>query len=402
MTVSVLSVALGLVAAAFLAAGMAIWVVAGRRIVGVMIGLVGALVLVSVAATVASAEGHLVGGPLFVAGLFVFPLVMAVYPTPRARNPIDLLALLTVGTAGALGAIYQDDVAGLMGLCIGTTLFAYVWWKIERADEEERLAILWLAFGSGFPALSAGYESFVNPSTANGVPTAITFLLVPTAMAIGLIRPKIVDVRTLIVGAVVNFSAGLVVFSLFAGVVSYLQIVRDDRLPSIGTLSVVAALCAVGFQSSRVILRGVVDQLLFGDRPDPLVAASQVGESIAADPVLALRAIREALTLPYAALTSGGKHVAASGTPVTNTRTSRCGSAKMPSAKSSSASAPASSPSTSRTRASFASSHQRLPRRSTPAPSPRTWPSPAGRRSPPSRTNAGGSDAICTTVSARH
>ncbi|MDQ3155511.1 MAG: histidine kinase [Actinomycetota bacterium] len=320
MTVSVLSVALGLVAAAFLAAGMAIWVVAGRRIVGVMIGLVGALVLVSVAATVASAEGHLVGGPLFVAGLFVFPLVMAVYPTPRARNPIDLLALLTVGTAGALGAIYQDDVAGLMGLCIGTTLFAYVWWKIERADEEERLAILWLAFGSGFPALSAGYESFVNPSTANGVPTAITFLLVPTAMAIGLIRPKIVDVRTLIVGAVVNFSAGLVVFSLFAGVVSYLQIVRDDRLPSIGTLSVVAALCAVGFQSSRVILRGVVDQLLFGDRPDPLVAASQVGESIAADPVLALRAIREALTLPYAALTSGGKHVAASGTPVTNTR----------------------------------------------------------------------------------
>lgn len=318
MTVSVLSVALGLLGIAFLASGAAVWIIAGRRIVGTMIGLVGVLILASVAATIA--DGRLVAEPLLVAGLFVFPLAVTVYPTPKVRNPVDLLALLTVGTSGALAAIYQGEVAGVMGLCIATTLFAYVWWKIEQSDEDERLALLWLAFASGFPALSAGYESFVNPTTANGVPTAITFLLVPAAMAIGLIRPKIVDVRTLMVSAIVNVSAGLVVTSLFAGVVSSLQILGDDRLPGIGTLSVVAALCAIGFQSSRVVLRGVIDQLLFGDRPDPLVAASHVGESIADDPVLALRAIREALTLPYAALTSSGRRVASSGTPVTNTR----------------------------------------------------------------------------------
>lgn len=315
---TVLTAALGLLAIAFLAAGATVWIAAGRRVLGIMIGTVGALTAGSVAASVVA--GHLVGGPLYVAGLVAFPLAVAVYPTPRFRNPVDILAFLTVGISGAMGAFYQADVAGVMGLCITVTLFAYVWWKIERADEDERLALLWLSFALGFPSLSASYEGFVIPSTANGVTTVLMFLLVPAAVVLGLLRPRAVDVRTLIVGAIVNITAGIVVMSLFAGAVSFLQILRDDRLPSIGPLAVVAALCAIGFQSSRVILRGVFDQMLFGDRPDPLVAASQVGESIADDPVLALRAIREALALPYAALISSGKQIASSGTPVTNTR----------------------------------------------------------------------------------
>ena len=316
---TVLTAALGLLAVAFLAAGATVWIAAGRHVLGIMIGAVGALVAASVAVSVVA--GHLVGGPLYAAGLLAFPLAVAVYPTPGFRNPVDALALVTVGISGAMGAFYQDAVAGVMGLCIAVTLFAYVWWKIERADEDERLALLWLSFALGFPSLSGSYESFVIPSTANGVTTALMFLLVPAAMVLGLLRPRAVDVRTLIVSAVVNLTAGIVVMSLFAGVVSFLQILRDDRLPSIGTLAVVAALCAIGFQASRVILRGVIDQLLFGDRPDPLIAASQVGESIADDPVLALRAIREALALPYAVLISSGKQIASSGTPVTNTRT---------------------------------------------------------------------------------
>ncbi|MGZ8760950.1 MAG: sensor histidine kinase [Aeromicrobium sp.] len=315
---SVLGASLTLLAIAFLTAGAAVWIVARQRLLGTMIGAVGALLASSVAAT---SDGHLAAGPLYAAGLFAFPLALAAYPGSELRNPVDVLALLTVGVSGGLGVIYQDGVAGILGLCIAVTLFAYVWWKIEKADEDERLALLWLTFALAFPALSMAFESFVIPDTATGVPTALFFLLVPAAMVLGLIRPRVVDVRALIVAAIVNLSAGIVVMALFVGVVSYLQILGDDRLPSIGTLAVVAAFCAAGFQGSRVILRGVIDQLLFGDRPDPLIAASQVGESIADNPVLALRAIREALALPYAMLTSGGEEIAASGTPVTNTRT---------------------------------------------------------------------------------
>lgn len=319
MTSGALLVAIAVLATAYLASAAVVWAVAGERTVGILLGGIGALLIGAVAEVTATSDGHLAGRPLLVAGLVVFPLSMAMYPSPQVRNPVDVLALLTVVTSGVLGVAYGDDVAGVMGLCIATTLFAYLWWKIERSDEDDRLALLWLAFASGSTGLVAGCEAFMTPDTANGVPTAVVWILVPAAMVVGLIRPRLLDIRSLIVGVIVNVSAGLVVLSIFMGVASYLQILRDHE-PSLGTLAVVAAFCAAGFQGSRVILRGVIDQLLFGDRPDPMVAASHVGESIADDPVLALRAIREALGFPFAMLTSGGKAVASSGTPVTNTR----------------------------------------------------------------------------------
>ncbi len=64
----------------------------------------------------------------------------------------------------------------------------------------------------------------------------------------------------------------------------------------------------------------MVDQLLFGERPDPLVAASAVVDRIGADPVVALRAIREVLVVPYAAVVVDGAVVASSGTRTTHTR----------------------------------------------------------------------------------
>ncbi len=83
----------------------------------------------------------------------------------------------------------------------------------------------------------------------------------------------------------------------------------------------IGAVIAFGFHPLMVMLRGVVDQLLFGDRPDPLQAATRVVDRIGDDPVLALRAIREALVLPYASLRAEGQTLATSGTEVTHTRT---------------------------------------------------------------------------------
>ena len=54
---------------------------------------------------------------------------------------------------------------------------------------------------------------------------------------------------------------------------------------------------------------------------DPLGAASTVAGQIGADPVVALRAIREALVIPYAALLVAGAALAVSGTETTHTRT---------------------------------------------------------------------------------
>ena len=87
-----------------------------------------------------------------------------------------------------------------------------------------------------------------------------------------------------------------------------------------GLVAIVGVLLATGFHPLSVVLRGLIDELLFGERPDPFLAASALADQIGDDPLLALRAIRGALMLPYASISIGGVEVAVSGTPVTETR----------------------------------------------------------------------------------
>ena len=108
--------------------------------------------------------------------------------------------------------------------------------------------------------------------------------------------------------------------SVFVLELALLDALGADELNT-GALALLAALAATTYQPTRVVLRGVVDQLLFGERPDPLGAASQVAGTIGDDPPLALRAIREALVMPYAALMVDGEPLAVSGAETTHTRT---------------------------------------------------------------------------------
>jgi signal transduction histidine kinase len=106
---------------------------------------------------------------------------------------------------------------------------------------------------------------------------------------------------------------------LYVGAVATLDMLGQPD-PSVGVLALIGAAAAVSFHPLRVMLRGVIDEILFGDRPDPLDAAARVVDRVGDDPVLALRAIREALVLPYASLSSGGVELASSGTAVTHVR----------------------------------------------------------------------------------
>ena len=114
--------------------------------------------------------------------------------------------------------------------------------------------------------------------------------------------------------------AGTAYVAAFMTVASFIEVVGGD-VPSVSGLAIVGLLVAATFHPMQVVLRGVVDELLFGHRPDPLDAAAGVVGSIGDDPVLALRAIREALVLPYAALRLDDNTVAESGAEVTHTRT---------------------------------------------------------------------------------
>ncbi len=250
-----------------------------------------------------------------IASALLAPLALTLYPAAQVRHPVDSLAVVTVAAAGLLAAAWPHDPAVLssMGLVLGCVLLAHTWWKIERADGDDRRALIWMALAVAVAGTAVFIVGFMGLGTGGQVVAWLTMAGVPAAMAIGLRRPELVDVRGLVVELTVLGTAGTGYVALFMVLESLLEILGDPT-PAPATLAVLGALAAATFHPLRVILHGVVDELLFGQRPDPLGAAAQVAGQVGDDPVLALRAIREALVLPYAALRSGGRTVASSGT----------------------------------------------------------------------------------------
>ena len=155
--------------------------------------------------------------------------------------------------------------------------------------------------------------------TDNG-PFVLLFAVVGPAMYVGAILPDLVDVRSLVVSAVVSGVAVITYMALFVMVMALLEAVGSPE-PSVGTTALVGALVAVTFAPTRAAMRGVVEELLFGVRLDPMGAASAVAGTVGDDPVRALQAIRESLNLPYAAVEVDGSTVAESGSAPARTRT---------------------------------------------------------------------------------
>jgi signal transduction histidine kinase len=313
-------VAVAVVAVACLAAAVPLVRDRSTALCGTLLALTGVCELGALVAEWAA--GDTVRDVLLVVGaLLWFPLAAVIYPRPDLRHPVDFVAAATIGAAGVVGATVATDADAAAGLGIFTVfaLLIRVWWRLERGPSDERAALLWLALSLGAAGLACGIAAFAGDGTDLGGATATAmFVIVPPAMVIGRRQPEVVDVRGLIVQAVVTGVTMLLYLSVF---VSIAAAVDHDQGYNIGALGVLGAICALGFHPTTVVLRGVVDQLLFGDRPDPLRAATQVADRIGDDPVLALRAIREALVLPYASLRADGRELAASGTEVTHTRT---------------------------------------------------------------------------------
>ena len=301
--------------------GPALLAIRRAPVTGALLGAAGAALCV---ATVLSANAHHTQAWVLVVGAaaFLLPVALTAYPLLRWRHPVDFVALVVIAGCGILITLQPTDgvVVGALGLVSGVVFFAHTWWRLERSEAGERRALLWMALTVGAVGMVVGALSFAIAAAPAGLVSVALFGLVGPAAYVGVALPDIVDVRALVVNAVVFTVAVVTYVALFVSVASLL-VLASGRQPSVGALAVVGALVATTFAPLRVILRGVVDELLFGRRPDALGAANVVAGRIGEDPLLALRAIREALVLPYAALRDADVDLAASGSETTHTRT---------------------------------------------------------------------------------
>ncbi|QNN52477.1 sensor histidine kinase [Nocardioides mesophilus] len=220
---------------------------------------------------------------------------------------------------GKRGWVAVGEGTLLFVLALG--LIAACWWRLEVGSPREREVLLWLVVAAVPVAAVTVVLVFADTSRVRSVPPAVlTVLALPllAALVVGVLRPRLVDVHGLLVGVVVAVVVVTAYIAAFVGLWALLTLLGAGAM-SPATFALVGVVCAAGVHPLRVLLRGVVDQLLFGDRPDPLGAATRVADSVSDDPVLALDAVRQALVHPYAALLSGGRTLATAGTPVTYT-----------------------------------------------------------------------------------
>jgi two-component system, NarL family, sensor kinase len=200
-------------------------------------------------------------------------------------------------------------------------LTAVCWWRLEVGSARERAVLLWLVAAAVPVAAIISVIVFADTHRPRTVPPAVLAVLalpLLVAVLIGLLRPALVDVRALIVGSVVAVVVVVAYIAAFVGAWALLTLLGAQSLTP-ATFALIGVVCAAGVHPLRVMLRGVVDRVLFGDRPDPLRAATRVADSMGDDPALALDAVRKALVLPYAALRSGGETLASAGKAVTHT-----------------------------------------------------------------------------------
>ena len=302
------------------ASGLALLPVRRTRVCAVLMALAG---LATVSATLLDATDRpdAADAALTAALALLLPLALVTYPALAWRHPVDFVALVTIAAAGVMAVVRAGDLAVVssMGLVLGCVLLGYTWWRLERADADDRRSLTWMSLAVTLAALVVFVVEFLRLGDAGSVVGALTTGLIGPALVIGVRQPEVVDVRGLVVRVVVFATAAVGYVAVFMSVESLVEILGGE-VPPVGTLAVIGALAAATFHPLQVVLRGVVDELLFGARPDPLGAATQVVGYVGDDPATALDAIREALVLPYAALRIDGTTVAASGVEVTHTR----------------------------------------------------------------------------------
>ena len=156
----------------------------------------------------------------------------------------------------------------------------------------------------------------------------VAMLLIPLAILRAVMRYQLWDIDLIIKRALVYGTLTVVVIGLYVLIVGYLgALLRAEY--SLAISLVATGVVAVLFQPLREWLQRGVNRLLYGERDDPYVVVSRLGQRLEAAlaPEAVLPAIAEtvaqALKLPYTALTlkQADDFVVAAEYPDTNART---------------------------------------------------------------------------------
>jgi two-component system NarL family sensor kinase len=214
--------------------------------------------------------------------------------------------VLLVGGAAVVTA--DDRLRDVAGLVVPLTVVGGLWWRfergVERAPGRARDRLRWVALGCVVMVLLAIPVAFAaGDGLLPVLATCLVVLVVPLAVVLAYTAPEGLEVRLVAARTVGLVITVVVAVAAWSGTLAGLTLVGvDTARPGVAALA--AAGVAVGFAPVRRLVDRTVDLLLFGDRLDPVQAASRFAAELAAadDPVAVLRALRSVLGVPSAAV----------------------------------------------------------------------------------------------------
>jgi signal transduction histidine kinase len=218
----------------------------------------------------------------------------------RIANPIGISGFAPVEDQPAF-----PFLGGTLGFGVMLGIAAVVV-RFRRSRGAERQQMKWFLYAVA-PLLLTPLEALLPPLVGSFV-FAWMLIAFPLAIAIAVLRYRLDGIDVVINRTLVYAALTAVVVGVYVFVVGYLgaAFASDGDL----TISLIATgVVAVLFAPLRDRLQRGVDRLFYGRRSEPYVALSQLGErlegTLAPDAVLPTLAstVREALRLPYAAIT---------------------------------------------------------------------------------------------------
>jgi two-component system, NarL family, sensor kinase len=266
------------------------------------------------------------------------PLILQLFPdgTPLSRRwrPLVvatvLLLLLTPTLTLAPGAIDGEPIADhspvlpeAAGRVVGALVPVFVIvqalvllaslvilvLRAYRSGGAQRLQVMWLLWAV---VLFVVFNAQRIVTTDGPILFLLTLPLIPAAATVAIVRHQLYDIRLIVNRSLVYGLLTLGVIGSYLGIVAGLSALADNRLSARQSLIATAAI-AIAFAPARSGLQRLVDRLMYGQRRDPAAAAARVGVRLGAGLDGVLRAVCEALRLPYAAVSADGRLVATYG-----------------------------------------------------------------------------------------
>jgi signal transduction histidine kinase len=200
---------------------------------------------------------------------------------------------------------------------VGTTLFAQVYRYRLVSDPSQRQQTKWVVFGivaaRGGSCMLLLLSHIVQqrgllPSMVGNSAWYLLMLLIPLSIAVAVLRYRLYDIDFIINRTLVYGALSVIVVTLYVLVVGSLGQLLQLQGSLFASL-LATALVAVMFAPLRERLQRTVNRLMYGQRDDPYLVLSGLGErlesTLAPNAVLPtiVESVAQALKLPYAAIT---------------------------------------------------------------------------------------------------